>query len=155
MANFITAGILTANLIKTGILQASNGKTSINMETGECSMNGTYTSEWTRYDGTGKITLNPNGITFSWNGNHRGSMYLGVNNETTVSSNAYALHFKNFSGDYTASGKDILFSWMDDDGKIHTHTDFLSVSDTWSGTVELSGLKLKFKYGLLMDVINT
>lgn len=44
VADFITTGTLTANIIKAGILQSLNGNTSINMETGDCNMNGTFTS---------------------------------------------------------------------------------------------------------------
>lgn len=38
VADFITTGVLTANLIKAGVLQSLNGATSINMETGEASL---------------------------------------------------------------------------------------------------------------------
>lgn len=44
VADFITTGTLTANIIKAGILQSLNGNTSINMETGDCNMNGVFTA---------------------------------------------------------------------------------------------------------------
>ena len=44
VADFITAGVLTANIIKAGILQSLNGNTSINMETGDCNMSGVFTA---------------------------------------------------------------------------------------------------------------
>lgn len=40
VANFITTGVLTANLIKAGILQSLNGASSINMDTGEAKLSG-------------------------------------------------------------------------------------------------------------------
>lgn len=184
IADFITTGILTANLIKAGILQSSNGKTSINMETGDCNMYGTYTSEWTRSDGTGEVTMNPNGITFYLDGNHRGSIYLAENGETYSSAAGFSLHRKKFVGDHTAPDQDKLFAWMDDDDKRHISTDFLTVlntasgtifpglsgggikvenglikdwnmSGTWSGTLNFDRVKLVFKNGLLADAINT
>lgn len=184
VASFITTGILTANLIKAGILQSSNGKTSINMETGDCNMYGTYTSEWTRSDGTGEVTMNPNGITFYLDGNHRGSIYLATNGETYSSAAGFSLHRKKFVGDHTAPDQDKLFAWMDDDDKRHISTDFLTVlntasgtifpglsgggikvenglikdwnmSGTWSGTLNFDRVKLVFKNGLLADAINT
>lgn len=44
VADFITTGVLTANLIKAGVLQSLNGATSINMETGEASLTGSITT---------------------------------------------------------------------------------------------------------------
>ena len=44
VADFITTGTLTANLIKAGILQSFNGATSINMETGVASLTGSLTT---------------------------------------------------------------------------------------------------------------
>ena len=46
VADFITTGVLTANLIKAGVLQSLNGASSINMETGEANLtgNGTFGS---------------------------------------------------------------------------------------------------------------
>ena len=41
VADFITAGTLNASIITAGILQSSNGKTSINLDTGEAQINGT------------------------------------------------------------------------------------------------------------------
>ena len=42
VADFITTGVLTASIITAGILQSANGKTSINLETGEAQINGTF-----------------------------------------------------------------------------------------------------------------
>jgi phage minor structural protein len=40
VADFITTGVLTANLIKAGVLQSLNGASSINMDTGEAKLSG-------------------------------------------------------------------------------------------------------------------
>ena len=40
VADFITAGTLTANLVKAGVLSSLNGLTTISMETGEAVLNG-------------------------------------------------------------------------------------------------------------------
>lgn len=44
VADFITAGKMTADVIKTGILQGINGGSSINLETGEVNLMGTLTT---------------------------------------------------------------------------------------------------------------
>ncbi len=92
VASFITTGILTANLIKAGILQSSNGKTSINMETGECNMSGTYTSEWTFTNGAkGKITVDPGGVRIFYNGKLAGEYYVTSGGESVVKAQALSL----------------------------------------------------------------
>lgn len=52
VANYITAGTLTANIIKAGILSSLNGVTSLNMSTGELVVT----------DGTAKVVLNGQGL---------------------------------------------------------------------------------------------
>lgn len=64
VADFITTGVLTANLIKAGVLQSLNGETSINMETGEASLTGSIT---TASDGF-QVTLGNGAISFYFNG---------------------------------------------------------------------------------------
>ena len=64
VADFITTGVLTANLIKAGVLQSLNGATSINMETGEASLTGSIT---TASDGF-QVTLGNGAISFYFNG---------------------------------------------------------------------------------------
>lgn len=44
VADFITAGTLNANIIKAGVIRDVAGKNSINMATGDVSMQGTFTS---------------------------------------------------------------------------------------------------------------
>ena len=64
VADFITTGVLTANLIKAGVLQSLNGASSINMETGEASLTGSIT---TASDGF-QVTLGNGAISFYFNG---------------------------------------------------------------------------------------
>ena len=64
VADFITTGVLTANLIKAGVLQSLNGATSINMETGEASLTGSITTASDGY----QVTLGNGAISFYFNG---------------------------------------------------------------------------------------
>lgn len=64
VADFITTGVLTANLIKAGILQSLNGASSINMETGEASLTGAITTA----SGGFQVTLGNGAISFYFNG---------------------------------------------------------------------------------------
>ena len=64
VADFITTGVLTANLIKAGVLQSLNGASSINMETGQASLTGSIT---TASDGF-QVTLGNGAISFYFNG---------------------------------------------------------------------------------------
>lgn len=64
VADFITTGVLTANLIKAGVLQSLNGASSINMETGEASLTGSITTA----SGGFQVTLGNSSISFYFNG---------------------------------------------------------------------------------------
>lgn len=64
VADFITTGTLTANIIKAGILQSLSGTSSINMETGVASLTGSIT---TKTDGF-QVTLGNGSISFYSNG---------------------------------------------------------------------------------------
>lgn len=147
VASFITTGILTANLIKAGILQSSNGKTSINMESGDCNMYGTYTSEWTRSDGTGKVTMNPDGINFELNDKHRATMRLDGQGESLVSSTTYALHIPDdANNDYNPSTA-VEFAVMRRDGTTLLDIDFLRLEGQYMlsrKTATISGQTINY-----------
>lgn len=65
VADFITTGILTANLIKAGILQSFNGATSINMETGVASLTGSLATTLQSVGGQNyKAEVRGTGISF-------------------------------------------------------------------------------------------
>lgn len=61
VADFITTGILTANIIKAGILESLNGASKINMETGDCDMSGIFTAT-NDFLGGCTFSLNGSGI---------------------------------------------------------------------------------------------
>lgn len=78
VADYITVGILTANLIKAGVLQSTNGVTSLNMESGDLTVNqGDFTMRLDEqglsllYDG--RTVAFMSGNMFAWP-NPRGTM---------------------------------------------------------------------------------
>lgn len=60
VADFITTGVLNANLIKTGIIKSLNGESFINLDTGEARLTGTVKS----YSGNQYVSLGSGGVTF-------------------------------------------------------------------------------------------
>lgn len=72
VADFITTGVLNANLIKTGIIQSLNGESFINLDTGEAQLTGTLKS----YNGSQYVSLDSGGITFQ--DYHRNEQMLRV-----------------------------------------------------------------------------
>ena len=84
-ADFIAAGVLTANLIKAGVLQSVNGATSLSMETGKLIFS---------LGNGATMQLTSNGITFfDGDGNHIGSMYRAVGDSTVSNLRQYILHY--------------------------------------------------------------
>lgn len=65
VADFITAGVLNAAVITAGILQSADGKTSINLDTGEAQINGTLqaggSSFYCKVEANGNINFYVNG----------------------------------------------------------------------------------------------
>ena len=85
VADFITTGVLTANLIKAGVLQSVNGATSLSMETGKLVFS---------LGNGATMQLTSNGITFfDGDGNHIGSMYRAVGDSTVSNLRQYILHY--------------------------------------------------------------
>lgn len=63
VADFITTGTLTANLIKAGVLSSDDGESYFNLETGDIRLNGSfYTAPVTTAAGTYRIAIFGNGI---------------------------------------------------------------------------------------------
>lgn len=148
-ADFITAGNLTANRIRSGTLESINGKAKINLDTGHCQMTGTYESEWVWDDGnTGKIKVNPSGITFFYNGLNRGSFYQSVSAETIISSNSYRLQYSNYSGNGEASQE---FAWIDNNGRTSINVDDI-ISDNFFGGIIGFALKRKSSGVIYLEV---
>lgn len=71
VADWIVVGTLTANLIKTGLLQSKNGKSWINLDTGAAQLAGTFLS------GTDAFLAELSGgmLRFSQNGTYVGGLY--------------------------------------------------------------------------------
>lgn len=153
-ADFITAGNLTANLIKSGSIESINGKSKIDLDTGSCQLSGTYESEWVWANGdTGKITVNANGVTFYCNGLHRGSFYQSVSSETVVKSNSYRLHYPNYSG----SGEDSQeFAWIDNNGRTSINVNNIIVdniiSDNFFGGIIGFALQSKSSGNVYLEI---
>ena len=120
-ASMILVGTLIADIIKSGILSSMNGKCTINLDTGECNLTGAYTSEWEWPDGKkGKIIVNPGGVTFYYDGKHRGSFYSAEGAETVVNAGLYSLHYPNYSG----SGEEgVRVLWIDENKKTFLRVD--------------------------------
>ena len=79
VADFITTGTLTASIITAGILQSANGKTSINLETGEAQINGTF--ETAGVDSGGDIytvQISLGAVNFQKNGVTQGSIVTDI-----------------------------------------------------------------------------
>ena len=75
-ADFITAGSISANLIKSGLLQSLNGTTTMDLDSGEITIN--------QNDG-GKIKLTKYGIIFGEGpGNNQGQLYYSGEQSNAV-----------------------------------------------------------------------
>ena len=65
VADFITAGTLTANLIRAGILSSKNGATTINLDTGNANLTGALSTIFTSLGGQQyRAKVSGTGITF-------------------------------------------------------------------------------------------
>lgn len=114
VADFITTGVLTANLIKAGVLQSLNGASSINMETGEVNLTGNGTFGSIKIgDGAGNIA----GEIFA---EKSGKTYLPYLRMYDESGNT-ALELS-MSGALSSDGSSLYynpnFKMFDDDGNI-------------------------------------
>lgn len=82
VADFITTGTLTANIIKAGILKSLNGATEINMETGVAKLTGSLRTETRTSEGkTVYSNLDSGGLTIQRNEDQVRGVYTGSNND--------------------------------------------------------------------------
>ena len=82
VADFITVGTLTANIIKAGILKSLNGATEINMETGVARLTGNLRTETKTTEGkTVYSNLDSGGLTIQRNADQIRGVYTGSNND--------------------------------------------------------------------------
>lgn len=151
VADFITTGILTANLIKAGVLESLNGATKIDMQTGECNLTGTYWSKWTWPDGKlGQIAMDPGGITIYHDGDNIGSFYPVEGPFTVCKAGMFVVQYGNkpdvsapfvtidINGNATLSAANCnLTGNLNVDGQVHSgnglwaHGQFSAESDMW------------------------
>lgn len=91
VADWIVVGTLTANLIKTGLLQSKNGKSRINLDTGAAQLAGTFLS------GTDAFLAELSGgmLRFSQNGTYVGGLYSNTwGDQKTLSFSGSAVHVR-------------------------------------------------------------
>lgn len=91
VADWIVVGTLTANLIKTGLLQSKNGKSWINLDTGAAQLAGTFLS------GTDAFLAELSGgmLRFSQNGTYVGGLYSNTwGDQKTLSFSGSAVHVR-------------------------------------------------------------
>lgn len=91
VADWIVVGTLTANLIKTGLLQSKNGKSWINLDTGAAQLAGTFLS------GTDAFLAELSGgmLRFSQNGTYVGGLYSNTwGDQKTLSFSGAAVHVR-------------------------------------------------------------
>lgn len=82
VADFITVGTLTANIIKAGVLKSLNGATEINMETGVARLTGNLRTETRTTEGkTVYSNLDSGGLTIQRNADQIRGVYTGSNND--------------------------------------------------------------------------
>lgn len=91
VADWIVVGTLTANLIKTSLLQSKNGKSWINLDTGAAQLAGTFLS------GTDAFLAELSGgmLRFSQNGTYVGGLYSNTwGDQKTLSFSGSAVHVR-------------------------------------------------------------
>lgn len=91
VADWMVVGTLTANLIKTGLLQSKNGKSWINLDTGAAQLAGTFLS------GTDAFLAELSGgmLRFSQNGTYVGGLYSNTwGDQKTLSFSGSAVHVR-------------------------------------------------------------
>lgn len=82
VADFITTGTLTANIIKAGILKSLNGATEINMETGVAKLTGSLRTETRTSEGkTVYSNLDSGGLTIQRNEDQVRGVYTNSSND--------------------------------------------------------------------------
>lgn len=82
VADFITTGTLTANIIKAGILKSLNGATEINMETGVAKLTGSLRTETRTSEGkTVYSNVDPRGLIIQRNEDQGRGVYTNSSND--------------------------------------------------------------------------
>ena len=136
VADFITTGILNANLIKTGIIQSLNGESFINLDTGEARLTGTVKS----YSGDQYVSLDSGGVTFQdWRRKEQmlrmGIAYFDSNRD--MNGITFAMpKYSDFLRFAHIAKEDLINGWTSED----TQYNFM---DFWSGEQKVDGITYK------------
>lgn len=136
VADFITTGILNANLIKTGIIQSLNGESFINLDTGEAQLTGMLKS----YNREQYVSLDSGGITFQdWHKKEQmlriGSSFFSSNRDINGITFSMPL-YSDFIRFAHIAKEDLINGWSPSD----TQYNFF---DCWSGDQTVDGIKYR------------
>lgn len=136
VADFITTGVLNANLIKTGIIQSLNGESFINLDTGEARLTGTVKS----YSGDQYVSLDSGGVTFQdWHKKEQmlriGSSFFSSNRDINGITFSMPL-YSDFIRFAHIAKEDLINGWSPSD----TQYNFF---DCWSGDQTVDGIKYR------------
>lgn len=136
VADFITTGVLNANLIKTGIIQSLNGESFINLDTGEAQLTGMLKS----YNREQYVSLDSGGITFQdWHKKEQmlriGSSFFSSNRDINGITFSMPL-YSDFIRFAHIAKEDLINGWSPSD----TQYNFF---DCWSGDQTVDGIKYR------------
>ena len=135
-ADYIVAGTLNANLIKTGIIKALNGESWINLDTGEAQLTGTAKSQ----SGDQFISMDSGGINFQdWHKKEQmlriGSSFFSSNRDINGITFAMPL-YSDFIRFAHIAKEDLINGWSPSD----TQYNFF---DCWSSDQTVDGIKYR------------
>lgn len=135
-ADYIVAGTLNANLIKTGIIKALNGESWINLDTGEAQLTGTAKSQ----SGDQFVSMDSGGINFQdWHRKEQmlrmGSSFFASNRDLNGITFAMPLYADFIRFSHIAK-EDLTNGWSSSD----TQYNFF---DCWSSDQTINGIKYK------------
>lgn len=135
-ADYIVAGTLNANLIKTGIIKSLNGESWINLDTGEAQLTGTAKSQ----SGDQFVSMDSGGINFQdWHKKEQmlriGSSFFSSNRDINGITFAMPL-YSDFIRFAHIAKEDLINGWSPSD----TQYNFF---DCWSSDQTVDGIKYR------------
>ena len=135
-ADYIVAGTLNANLIKTGIIKALNGESWINLDTGEAQLTGTAKSQ----SGDQFVSMDSGGINFQdWHKKEQmlriGSSFFSSNRDINGITFAMPI-YSDFIRFAHIAKEDLINGWSPSD----TQYNFF---DCWSSDQTVDGIKYR------------
>lgn len=135
-ADYIVAGTLNANLIKTGIIKSLNGESWINLDTGEAQLTGTAKSQ----SGDQFVSMDSGGINFQdWHKKEQmlriGSSFFSSNRDINGITFAMPLYADFIRFSHIAK-EDLTDGWSSSDEQYN-------FMDFWSGDQTINEIKYK------------